>query len=840
MSFSRNAVASGSGSLFFAASENGDEDFDDSFNYGPANSDASSGLEDDGDAYVEENEGVLAEIETEPVRVSEDDAVFNRLAGYVARTRAGSVDDMGVTGAYFQEEMAAMDREELPQASKRAQRKQSRRAHKPNHEVQRLLGKANMAYIQQEHTEAIEGYLEVIRLDPHIQSAWTTLASIYEEQGNIDAGRQMRFFAAHIDEDAETWKELASEFKGLEQGAQSLYCLRKALKNDPVDIEVLWELASIYQANGQKNKAITAYQKIFKVNPATSFNFDLLMEIHPLMTSTSQLPFAAQSFRQAFDHHFSTQEAGTSTSTMSLQHILILIDLLLAIDDLEGATEVIKKGQRWLQGRKAERSWDSFDDDREYDPKGVLRDGEEETDNVHELDMELRYRLALTRLRLGDDEEASIHIETILDLDVQQYQRIFKDLGEALIQREMWEKALDCLALIQECEEIPDDPELVYSIGVCQYGMKEYTQAIESLRWGPSIAFVSKAEGNAEARLKLAAILEETGHKAEALEIVTEVLKGRSHREKKDKDKDKDTLTTRLSKAERQATQKLTKRVLESRAEETMSSLWLDVKTAEAGIESGDLGALDNFLHAAGTMIETYRLAKSNFGKSRGISRVVKRRKHVAGADLTSQALAMQNRLERVMGFEDETPLDQGSNYLVVRTTEFYGMGAEEWLSLTIKYCCVLMVKSEGEVAMDILEHVVWSGLFFNKRCEIALRLTIIACAMRMRQYEKITDNCKRLAQIHQFRPEPFLIMLRALGGGIKAQQAWAALPLQKFLHRELRIFDEAVGGYKMTYSVKAGRWTQIQKVGLSRRLGDDYGLGDGDEEDEEEEGVDG
>jgi hypothetical protein len=36
------------------------------------------------------------------------------------------------------------------------------------------------------------------------------------------------------------------------------------------------------------------------------------------------------------------------------------------------------------------------------------------------------------------------------------------------------------------------------------------------------------------------------------------------------------------------------------------------------------------------------------------------------------------------------------------------------------------MVKNEEDVAMDILEHVIWSALFSNKRSELALRMTII------------------------------------------------------------------------------------------------------------------
>jgi general transcription factor 3C polypeptide 3 (transcription factor C subunit 4) len=36
------------------------------------------------------------------------------------------------------------------------------------------------------------------------------------------------------------------------------------------------------------------------------------------------------------------------------------------------------------------------------------------------------------------------------------------------------------------------------------------------------------------------------------------------------------------------------------------------------------------------------------------------------------------------------------------------------------------MVKNEEELATEILEHVLWAGLFFNRRSEVAIRLTII------------------------------------------------------------------------------------------------------------------
>lgn len=101
----------------------------------------------------------------------------------------------------------------------------------------------------------------------------------------------------------------------------------------------------------------------------------------------------------------------------------------------------------------------------------------------------------------------------------------------------------------------------------------------------------------------------------------------------------------------------------------------------------------------------------------------------------------------------------------------------------------------------------------------------MLACAMRLKAYDKIIDNCKRLAQIHQFRPRPILLMQWGLnGGGEKANIIWQNIPLQKFIHREMMIWDDAARGIPMRYNETHKRWTQSIKVGYSRRLGDEMG----------------
>jgi general transcription factor 3C polypeptide 3 (transcription factor C subunit 4) len=87
---------------------------------------------------------------------------------------------------------------------------------------------------------------------------------------------------------------------------------------------------------------------------------------------------------------------------MSLEHVLALVDMLLNIEKLEEGVEVIRRGQRWLQGRGDQKYWDTFDDDREYAPDSS------EAEEAFELDVNLRHRLALLRLRLGHDDDAFV------------------------------------------------------------------------------------------------------------------------------------------------------------------------------------------------------------------------------------------------------------------------------------------------------------------------------------------------------------------------------------------------------------------------------------------------
>ena len=96
--------------------------------------------------------------------------------------------------------------------------------------------------------------------------------------------------------------------------------------------------------------------------------------------------------------------------------ILVLADLYNSTLEHDKAVRSIRRGCRWLQGRSAQKYWDSCEDDREFDVpvdqggaalvrEGVLASG------AYPLDINARHRLAVARIKMGDLEEGKVSWE---------------------------------------------------------------------------------------------------------------------------------------------------------------------------------------------------------------------------------------------------------------------------------------------------------------------------------------------------------------------------------------------------------------------------------------------
>lgn len=152
--------------------------------------------------------------------------------------------------------------------------------------------------------------------------------------------------------------------------------------------------------------------------------------------------------------------AGGGFSQMDL---LLLADLYNALGEHGRAIDTIRRGTRWLHGRREQKYWDLCEDDREYDPEGwPPRSNPAEGGTLeagrHELDANSRHRLAVARIKMGDIEEGKVsaaalllrlsltaysqlHANSVLAEDVLDYSVLFAEIADAYFEREMYAEA---------------------------------------------------------------------------------------------------------------------------------------------------------------------------------------------------------------------------------------------------------------------------------------------------------------------------------------------------------------------------------------------------------------
>lgn len=137
-----------------------------------------------------------------------------------------------------------------------------------------------------------------------------------------------------------------------------------------------------------------------------------------------------------------------------------------------------------------------------------------------------------------------------------------------------------------------------------------------------------------QARLRLANLYDDLGKRAEALEIVREVMRYAAANDTEPRRgaaerRSRATMNVDLlsmsgpgigsvgTRAERTAQARLNKSVYQDQMRQSMQDMLGQAKEAEEQMGQGSMASLEEFMMVAGNMIETFRLAGRNFGKNR-------------------------------------------------------------------------------------------------------------------------------------------------------------------------------------------------------------------------------
>ncbi|TFK50646.1 TPR-like protein [Heliocybe sulcata] len=779
----------------------------DSSRFAPDESDEK--LEDAVDASPSERPGTL------------NDGDFDRLVESLRQADVGT-DTTGVLSKVWDfnaEEQDAEFKNDLRAASGigRLKRKRGRRTGPVlSQQVKSLIGDGNQAYVDGDLQACIHAMLEVIRIEPRAASAWSVLAQCHEDMGDIRKALQLRIMAAHLLHDPELWERLAVQSKELGYNQQAIYCYRKLYNLDPTNVKALLDRTFIAKEIGDLR---TARQSLLAVLKHIPHDLGVLKELRPILIELSDLSTCASLFQAAFDHSQLTfpsgygvnldSSASVSGAGFDLMDLFVLADLYntSTLFQYEKAIQVIKRGCRWLQGRAEQKYWDMCEDDREYDidPEtlpgfAIVREGDLRP-GMYPLDVNARHRLAIARIKMGDMDEGKMHATIILSENVMDYAPLFAEIADAYFEREIYAEARPVYEVLG-ADASTSSLHVLLQAAACRRMLGDLKEAAEVYQ------HVILADPlNTDAKMKLAEIYEVLNEPRKALDLADDGLpvidhRRRMHRENRaggeesmpmpssslfvEKSRGKARESTFKSKSGLSPAQV---RALEEEKEKEVIRGYSRVRDLWPEIMVGNEVTAREWLLEAEKLVETFRETRNLFLTTRnnpfpGMFRQHRRSKRSDEANEEDMASRLQLELE-------SERLSQKGRLSIANA--FRGVTFDNWLRLFMQYAFLLTNRHQYALAEEVLRHILYSNAYQETSAQTTIRLSIITCATKARQYPAALEQCRRLMNVHQFNNEPLRLLCATLASGLRQTDSFIISTLQKHMLREMKIHDTAV-----------------------------------------------
>lgn len=304
-----------------------------------------------------------------------------------------------------------------------------RKAAKPRGDITARLSKVNQAFLSGDYSLARDLVFEVIRINAETHQAWTTLASIFREQGDMSKSLSAMVYAAHLrPKDVNGWlrcARFALENAG-EDEAGSLntarLCYSAALRVDATNQDARLGKGLVCHKQGHLAAAISDYKVVLKHRP---YDLEIVRKLAEACVDNKQavaaVPSAIAAYKRFFEHE--KKKPGLEQAEAPWIDIGIYVELFASTGRYQEAIQEAKALARWVLGRESESYWCAwFSDDREWDVDDERRASVAEfrsglwSPELYgtSFPLDLRARLAIYRFRLGNEEEAMVRSKTII------------------------------------------------------------------------------------------------------------------------------------------------------------------------------------------------------------------------------------------------------------------------------------------------------------------------------------------------------------------------------------------------------------------------------------------
>ncbi|XP_043916555.1 general transcription factor 3C polypeptide 3 [Protopterus annectens] len=360
-----------------------------------------------------------------------------------------------------------------------------------------LMGEANIRFARGDREDAILMCMEIIRQAPLAYEPFSTLAMIYEDQGDMEKSLQFGLIAAHLNpSDTEEWVRLAEMSLEQDNIKQAIFCYSKALKYDPTNVRYLWERASLYEQMGDHKVAMDGYRRILNLLPPSDGEhfMQLARDMSKSYYEADDLASAIGVMEEALLKH---------KSLVSVEDINMAAELYISNRQYDRALEVITDFSGvTLEKEKINSEDDTTEKERVICsiPDGVL------------IDIRVKLMVCLIHLHILDPVEELT--TSLVEQNPEEMGDLYLDVAEAFIEIGDYSSALPLLSALV-CSERYNlavvwlrHAECLKALGHMELATESYSRVVEM------------APLHLDARIALSTLQQQLGQPEKALEAL--------------------------------------------------------------------------------------------------------------------------------------------------------------------------------------------------------------------------------------------------------------------------------------------------------------------------------
>lgn len=283
--------------------------------------------------------------------------------------------------------------------------------------IKRRLGEANSFFLDRKFVEARNKAWEIIQLNAETYEAYTLLATIYEELNDTEKSLEMRWRGCHLrPKIPDLWIDLAEEYEERGNLVRADACYRAAIRFIPYSVKARLGKARVLTRAKRFKTAVQEYEKILNKWDPLNFTATCQLVLSYLDKGDDEsVQKARVLYKETFDRLRQQEDPEDMIDWDDLVKYAGIFER--QGKDYAIALRELKSFARWLVGRdeqvlfdkvtENDCEWD-IDDTRRLEINGFRADEFPSSTYGEGIPLELRIKLGLLRLHLGDFPEAMV------------------------------------------------------------------------------------------------------------------------------------------------------------------------------------------------------------------------------------------------------------------------------------------------------------------------------------------------------------------------------------------------------------------------------------------------